>query len=355
MPAWTPDLEGLAPFDDDDELKDAVKPEFANFLAKFEIRGSFSIEVKKWKNENYAGRPILAGTMDGVVPIYESVVAINGPGFYGFDTTWTPKGGKPRTEMLKVALVGPSWDEVYKKAKKEKEKFEVDEARHEAEIERARNAGNPVVGTYQDPAKSGREYMKSMLGDMKDLADTFGLGGGGGGPRNAPPGGEMGMMMLGMMQMMSKQSENQMNLVITLMSNNNKGSDMKETFGMFRELLGVRESLMPKDRSWIEEIVGAVADNLGPIAGLFMRGNPEDDPLHQKMNEGLAETRERAQEDPAFLKSLVKHMDTKVGPKMTDKILNGFLNVTRPAPKAPAAPEGAPTHAAPQTAGDGEE
>lgn len=339
MPAWTPEIEGLAPYDDEDELRADLPSELAAFIQRFDIKNQFTIEIKQWTNEAYAGRPKLVGRLEGMVPDYSAVVRMNGPGYYGFDTTWIPKGGKARTEILKVSLVGAQWTDMYKKAKKEKEKEELEEAKHEAELDRVRNGGAPSVGTYKDPAASGREYMKSMLGDMKDLADTFGFGVGG--LKTAPAGGEMnmGMMFMGMMQMMMKASENSTNLLISVMGNQNKGNDIRETVSLFKELVGVRDGLMPKDKHWIEEVVGAIADNLGPIAGLFMRGNPVDDPLHQKMNEGLAETREKAQEDPNFAKSLVKHMDGKVGPKMTDKILNGFLNIKRPEPAAPKPPE----------------
>lgn len=350
MPAWTPETEGFAPFDDEDEIKADLPPELAQFIQTFSIGKQFTIEIKKWKNENYSGRPALVSRMEGMVPDYNSVVRLNGPGYYGFDTTWIPKGGKVRTEMLKVALVGHEWENMYRQAEKDRQKEELAEAQHEAELARVRNGGNPLLGTYKDPAATGREYMKSMLGDMKDLADTFGMGmkpaGGMGGEQNT-----MGMMFMGMMQMMMKQSENSTNLLIAVMGNKDKGNDMKEIFGTFREMIGIRDSLMPKDRSWIEEIVGAVAANLDGIAGLFMRGNPENDPLHQKMNEGLAETRERVHEDPAFLQGLVKHMDKKVGPKMTEKILNGFLNINRPAPSGPGAPT-APSPEAKEAAGD---
>jgi hypothetical protein len=353
MPVWTPETEGFAPFDEDDELREDLPSELANFIKSFDIQKKFLIEIKLWKNEAYSGRPALVARMEGMVPDYNSVVRLNGPGYYGFDTTWTPKGGKPRTEMLKVALVGEEWKAMYKEAQKDRKRQEIEEERHEAELERARNGGAPIVGTSpKDSATAGREYMKSMLGDMKDLADTFGMGikpGGGGGSDNA-----MAMMFMGMMQMMAKQSENSTNLLISVLGNQNKGNDLKETMGLFRDLVGVRDSLMPKDRSWIEEIVGAISDNLPSIAGLFMRGNPEDDPMHQKMNEGLAETREKAQEDPTFAKALVKHLDKKVGPKMTDKILKGFLNIKRPAGQGAEAPAKAAPEAEDAELADGE-
>jgi len=352
MPAWTPETEGFAPFDEDDgELREDLPSELANFIKTFDIQKKFVIEIKQWNNEAYSGRPKLVSRLEGIVPDYNSVVRLNGPGYYGFDTTWTPKGGKPRTEMLKVALIGPEWTSMFKAAKKEREKAELDEERHEAELTRIRNGGAPVVGTYSkqgDPAASGREYMKSMLGDMKDLADTFGInpmkGAGGGGSDT------MGMMFLGMMQMMAKQSENSTQLLISVLGNQNKGNSLQESVGLIRDLMGVRDSLAPADKSWISEIGGALADNIGAIAGLFMRGNPADDPLHQKVNEGLSDTRERAQEDPAFAKELIKHLDRKIGPKMTEKILKGFLNIKRPPPKGEEAPENPA-----QPAGDGQE
>lgn len=342
MPAWTPDAEGYAPFDDEGELRDDIPPDLANFIQRFDVQKAFTIEIKKWNNEGYQGRPSTVGRMEGVVPTYESIVAMNGPGYYGFDTTWTPKGGKPRNEVLKVALVGAHWNQLHKDAKVERHKQELEDAKREAELERARgNApGGPVVGTFQDPNKAGREYMQGVLGDIKGIAEAFGL------PALGKSGGNsdnnMGLMFMGMMQMMMKQSENTTNMLIALIGNQNKGNDTKEMFGLIREAFSLRDGLMPRDKSWIEDVVGAISDNIGPIVSLFARGAPEDDPTYQKLNEGLGPTREKAQHDPAFLRGLVNHMDKKVGPGMTDKILKGFLNVKRPggAPGAGAAPGG---------------
>ncbi len=349
MPAWTPETEGFAPFDDDDELREDLPSELANFIKSFDIQKKFLIEIKLWSNEAYSGRPKLVSRMEGMVPDYNSVVRLNGPGYYGFDTTWTPKGGKPRTEMLKVALVGAEWTGMYKEAQKERKKAEIAEERHEAELERARNGGSPIVGTYKDPAASGREYMKSAMEDMKGIFEMFGLSGGGMPGAGGQKMDSTAMMFMGMMQMMAKQSENSTQLLISVLGNQNKGNSLQESVGLLRDLMGVRDSLAPQDKSWISEIGGALADNIGAIAGLFMRGNPPEDPLHQKVNQGLSETRERAQEDPAFAKELVKHLDKKIGPKMTDKILKGFLNINRPAPKAaetapppPPDPQGGP-------------
>ncbi len=342
MPAWTPETEGFAPFDDEDELKEDLPSELANFIKTFDIHKKFVIEIKLWKNEAYSGRPALVARIEGMVPDYNSVVRLNGPGYYGFDTTWTPKGGKPRTEMLKVALVGAEWTAMYKEANRERKKHEVEEERHEAELERARNGGAPIVGTYKDPATAGREYMKSAMEDMRGIFDMFGVAGPGSGG-NGQKMDSTTMMFMGMMQMMAKQSENSTQLLISVLGNQNKGNSLQESVGLIRDLMGVRDSLAPQDKSWIAEIGGALADNIGAIAGLFMRGNPEDDPLHQKVNAGLSETRERAQEDPAFAKELIKHLDKKIGPKMTEKILKGFLNIKRPPAKGEnPAPKAAP-------------
>lgn len=342
MPAWTPEMEGLAPFeDDDDELRADLPSELAAFLQQFEIGRVFTIEIKKWNNEAYSGRPALVGRLEGLVPDYTSVVKINGPGYYGFDTTWAPKGGKPQTKMLKVALVGPQWTELHKEAKKQKEKEELAEAAHEAELARIRNGGAPAVGSWPDPAKSGREYMKSALEDMKGLMDVFG----GGGAMQKGGDMNMGMMFMGMMQMMMKSQENTTQLLIAVMTNKDKGNDLLTTMGAFKELMTVRDGLLPRDKSWIEEIGSAIVDNLPSLAGLFMRGNPPEDPVHRKFQEGLSETAERAQEDPTFAKALVKHLDKKIGARMTDKVLEGFLNIKRP-PPAPG--KGSAGQAAPQ-------
>jgi hypothetical protein len=350
MPAWTPDAEGFAPYDEDGELRDDIPPDLAGFIQRFDIQKQFTIEIKKWNNEGYQGRPSTVGRMEAVVPTYESIVALNGPGHYGFDTTWTPKGGKPRNEVFKVSLVGAHWTQLHKDAKVEKHKADLDEAKREAELERARGGVAPLVGSFSDPNKAGREYMQGILGDIKGLTEAFGLNVAGAKGGNGGGDSQMGMMFLGMMQMMMKQSENNTNLLIAVLGNNNKKDDTKEMFGLIREAFSLRDGLMPRDKSWIEEVVGAVADNVGPILGLFARGNPEDDPMHQKLDAGLTETRDRAQQDPNFLKSLVKHMDTKVGASMTDKILNGFLHVKRP-----GAAQGAPAGSGPASPSQGGE
>lgn len=330
MPAWTPEMEGLAPFDEDgEELNPELPSELMMFMQQNDIGRNFTIDVKKWNNATYSGRPALCGRMEGMVPDFESVVKINGPAWYGFDATWVPKGGKPVTKSLRVDLSGAAWKDIYKKGQKEKHEAELEEAKREAEIERAR--GGMSIGKIGDPAASGREYMKSALEDMKGLMDVFGVGGG------MQKGGDMnmGMMFMGMMQMMMKSQENSTNLLIAVMTQKDKGNDLLSTMGAFKELMTVRDGLLPRDKSWIEEIGSALVDNLPSLAGLFMRGDPPEDPVHRKFQEGLSETAEKAQEDPTFAKALVKHLDKKIGARMTDKVLEGFLNIKRPPPAGP--------------------
>lgn len=335
MPAWSPEMEVSSPFGEDGELKDDLPSEIADFLQRCDVSKTFVLEVKRWNNEAYAGRPTIAARLEGVIPDYDSIVRVNGPAWYGLDLRWTPKGGKPRNELLKVALVGPHWKKIHEEALKEAKKLELEEAKHEAELAKARGETHGPAPIASDPLKAYNDARKSMFGEFRDMAEMFG------GNLQKTPAGDggqmqaMGMMFMGMMQMMMKQSENQTNLLIAVMGNKNQGNGMSETIGLVREVLSIKDGLMPKETHWISEVVGAISDNLGSIAGLFMRGNPPDDPMHQKLNEGLAETREKAQQDPRFLQGLVKHMDAKVGPQMTDKILNGFLNVKRP-------PQGSP-------------
>jgi hypothetical protein len=326
MPAWTPENEGLTPFDENDDIKSELPPDFIDFINQFNLPKVFSISIKKWSNENYTGRPTNHGQMEGMVPEYESVVGRHGPGHYGFQTSWTPsKGGKPRTEIFKVNLTGPAWEELYEKAKEEKHAYDLAEVTRKGELLRARNLAAglaPEVGRTSEV--NPKEYMKSVVGDMKDLMEVFG---GGMKPQNGND--SMGMMFMGMMQLMAKQSENNTNMLIALMQNNNKGNDAKEQMTLFRDMLSIRDGLLPKEESWIRETVSAISDNIGPIAGLFMRGNPVNDPLHQTMNEGLSDVREKAHASPAFLKAFVKHLDKKVGPKVADQILDGFMRVKR--------------------------
>lgn len=329
MPAWTPDNEGFSPFDEDDNIKSELPPDFVDFINQFNLPKAFTISIKKWTNENYVGRPTNHGQMEGMVPDYNSIVARHGPGHYGFQTSWTPdKGTKARTEIFKVNLTGRSWDELYEKAMEEKHEYDLAEVKRKGEIQRAKNlaAGlSPEVSTRNTDVNP-RDYMKSVVGDMKELADVFGLGLGGQKPQGQD---NMGMMFMGMMQMMMKQSENTTNMMIALMQNNNKGNDAKEQMGLFRDMLSIRDGLLPKEESWIRETVSAISDNIGPIASLFMRGNPASDPLHQTLNEGLSEVREKVHASPSFLNALAKQMDRKVGPKMTDQILDGFIRVKR--------------------------
>jgi hypothetical protein len=364
MPAWTPASEAFAPYDEDGELREDIPQDLAAFLQRFEVSKNFTIELKKWTNEGYQGRPNIAATYEGTVPTYEGIVCLHGPGYFGLDTTWTPKGGKVRNEIFKVPLIGPHWEEMYKEAKKKRHKEQLERAKEDAQLERAEAGMIPGGNGYVNPNQAGREYMQGVVGDIKGLFDGLGInfgglaknGNGGGGDMN------MGMMFLGMMNMMMKSNENSMNLMITMMNNQNKGNSVTETVGLLREVLSVRDGLMPRDKSWIEEVVGALSDNIGPIVGMFARGASPDEPLAQKLNEGLAPTRERAQNDPAFLRGLVKHMDTKLGAKLTDQVLEGFLNVNREPPKAgkpSPAPSGPAKHsdapAAPATAPAGAE
>ena len=211
-----------------------------------------------------------------------------------------------------------------------------------AKLDRAK--GIPAgQATYTDPGKMGREYMKGLVGDIKDLTDAFGMNLAG------PKGGAGGfggdgtaMMFLGMMQMMMKAQENSTQLLIAVLTKNETRNPMAETVGLLKEVFAIRDGIMPAEKSWIQDVVGVMAENIGPIMAMFKAPVPEDTPLYHKMDKGLSETRDKAQNDPAFLKALVKHMDGKVGANMTDKILDGLLRVNRPdkGGAAPAAPSG---------------
>lgn len=355
MTVWTPGDEAYAPFDEEGEVRDDIPQDLLEFIQRFDIQKQFTVEIKKWNNEGYQGRPSTVGRLEAVVPTYESVVAMNGPGHYGFDTSWTPKGGKARNAVFKVSLVGPHWVQLHKDAKVKKHEEELEEAKKQAELERARGAGGaaPLIGSFGNPNQAGREYMQGILGDIKGLTEAFGInvqGGKGNAQDNSMP-----MMFLGMMQMMMKAQENSTNLLITVLSNQNKGGDTREMLGLFKDMLTIKDGMLPKDKSWIEEVVGAVADNFGSIVGMFAKGNPEEDPLYQKFDAGLASTRDRVKGgDTEFLRNMVKHMDSKVGASMTDKILKGFLNVNRTGAPANAQETGqGGTNAAGGPQGDG--
>ncbi|HEX3101087.1 MAG TPA: hypothetical protein VHQ01_04820, partial [Pyrinomonadaceae bacterium] len=105
MTAWSPGAEALSPFDEEGELKDDIPQELASFLQQFDVQKVFKVNIKKWNNENYAGRPTNPlPTFEGVIPTNEAVVGACGPAYYGFEVQWTPKDGKPRSEIYKIAL-----------------------------------------------------------------------------------------------------------------------------------------------------------------------------------------------------------------------------------------------------------
>jgi len=350
MPLWTPETETLEPFDENEELKQKLPQEFVEFIQAYDIPRTFTITIKKWANDNYVGRPVgNYGELHGVIPEMSSIVARYGPGHYGFVTAWTPTGSvKQRSEIVRVNLTGEYWNEIYENAKEEKHAYDLEQAKRKGEIKRARDIAAGITPTTAAEVGTGREYMKSVMGDMKDMMEVFGLqkNSGGGGDAN------MGMMFMGMMNMMMKQSENTTNMMIALMQNNNKGNDTKEQISIVRELLSLQGGLMPKEQSIISDVVTGIAENLPDIVRMFSRGNRPDDPLHQKLNEGLNPAREQMAASPRFLDALIKHMDRKVGPEMTDKIVDGFLRTNR-TPKTPD-PLEAENEATDEGTGEGE-
>lgn len=358
MAAWTPDQEEFTPFDDEGELKEGLPNELNEFLAKFDVSKNFTMDLKKWNNEGRQGRAALVGQYEAVVPTFDAVVRMHGTGWYGFDIAWTPKGGKRRSEVHKIDLVGTHWEAIHKEAVAERKRKEIDDAEHEAAVARAKAGGVGTIPGVIDPRAQGKDYLRGMFADLKEFGfDPGGMMRGGGG------GGDSNMLFLGMMGMMMKSQENSMNLLVTLLSANQNRNPMGEMVTMMREIFTLKDGLMPAEKSWIQDIAAVLAENIGPIMSMFQRPDaPDSQKLHQKMDTGLAETRAKAQADPNFAKELVKHMDAKVGAAMTDKILDGLLRVRRPGQAAPgggtppSAPSAQPSGAAPASApGAGQE
>jgi hypothetical protein len=332
MPAWTPGTDEFAPFDEDGELKEEIPQELAKFLDEFSITQNFSISINLYKGENYTGFPKMCGTCQGTVPSMDGLVRNYGPGFYALKTSWIPKGGKGRTETYKVALVGSHYSRMFEKAEEERHLEEVAEAERKADLDAIRR--NKGV----TPAGNG---LTDFLNNYTKLAEVQGVGGNGKGSDMMAICGMMGAMMQSMTGIMVASMQQSQSTLLAVLGGQNKNNDAQSLLGVFEKMLTIKDGLMPRDKSWVEEVVTALADNIDSIASIFQKpaGEREADPDFREIDKGLDKTRKRAQADPEFLRALVNHLDKKVGATMSDKILNGFMKVDRAGAKPPPAPE----------------
>jgi hypothetical protein len=148
----------------------------------------------------------------------------------------------------------------------------------------------------------------------------------------------MGAMMQSMTQIMVASMQSSQQTMLAIFAGQNKNNDAQSLLGVFEKMLTIKDGLLPKDKSWVEEVVTALADNIDSIVTLFQKPaqEREADPAFRDIDKGLDKTRKRAQADPEFLRALVNHLDKKVGANMSDKILSGFMKVQRPGTAAPA-------------------
>jgi hypothetical protein len=328
MPAWTPGQDEFSPFDEEGELKEDIPQELAKFLDEFSVTQNFSIAIHKYKGENYTGLPQTCGICQGTVPSFEGLVRTYGPGYYALKTTWTPKGGKPRTETFKVGLIGNHYSRMYEQAEEARKREELAEAEHKADIDAIRRgkgvtaAGNGLSDFLQNYAKLQEAQGGGKSGDILAIC------------------GMMGAMMQSMTQIMVASMQSSNNTLLAVIGGQNKNNDAQSLLGVFEKMLTIKEGLLPRDKSWVEEVVTALADNIDSIVTLFQKPKEEReaDPNFREIDKGLDRTRKRAQADPEFLRALVNHMDKKVGSVMSDKILNGFIKVQRPGQKEAPVP-----------------
>jgi hypothetical protein len=321
MPVWNG--ETVAPFrkgesDDEFEINDSIPRELSEFLQTNNITKLFKVNLKKYANENYMGRPHTLGDFDGVVPTYLGIVSTHGPGYYSVDCEWKDEKGKTQNENVKLVLLGEYWEDVWKEAKEKKKNTEIVNAEHQTALEIAKS-GKGLVPL--DPMALGRRYVE----DLRAL---------GGGNQNGQE-----TLLLGIMNMMMESSRQNNAMIIALMQGKGSENSMDKTLALVDTILGLKEKVAPRDRNVIEVFVEALAENADEIIGLFTKTGVERDldPAFQQVREQAKPIADKAKVDPNFLKALVNHLDKVAGPVMADKVLEGFIRIKRPG-KAPVAP-----------------
>lgn len=339
MATWEPgsDTETYSPFKDDGELRDDIPAELGEFIDRHSVEGKFTIEILKYRDEGFGGKPTSPMPIyDCSVPTYEHVVGMCGPGWYGFLCKWVPKGGKARKETMQIALVGEHWKRHYERAKEERLEEDIKEAERKRQIDEAR--GKNLTAVSRPAEVNPKDYIADVL--------SFAERAGGKQDNSGNMMQAMGMMFQGMMTMMVESNKNNTQMLMAMMQMNNGRNGTSETLGLIREVLQLRQSetVQPEEKSLIREFVEILAENAPTILTLFAQGKngqPDPtDPQTQKLDQGMSDIREKAHASPAFLRSLVEHMDKRVGPKMADQILEGFLNVQRPGKAGKPTPEG---------------
>jgi hypothetical protein len=330
MPAWTPD-ESFGAFDESGELREDLPQDLADFFVANDVAKNFTVEVLKYDDSTFSGLPVGCGECINIIPTKDAVVKQSGTGYYAYKVSWKGKRKAGENQLYKFILMGDYYEKMYEEAK---EKREEGNLKHE-ESKAKKDAIRFKYGLPTSNGKKGDEFA-DFFSKMKTVNEVIGKPGGG---DTGAIVGLMGTMMMGVMQMMMKASENSTNMLIAMMNKNgDSGSHMRETLDVLRETLTLRDGLMPKDKNVVEDLVGAVAENADLIFDLFKKpkAEREADPRNREFKKGMSKTRERVQDDPDFLRGLVLHMDKKCGSDLTDKILEGYLNVNRPAPKGKA-------------------
>lgn len=320
----------------DESLSEDLPQDLRDFFAEHKVEKNFSLCVKKFAREDYSGKPRTLGNYADEIPMYETLVAQDGPGYYRFDISYKPKHGVFKKEKVDINLTGYRWSKIFE------EQQDKDEIEKEERLVKKVSKNNIIsamggtTGTHVDPYEAGQKYVNNMLGVMAPFMEKMG---GGGSDQMMP-------MMIMMMQQQQKSSENmmqmfmmmnqsQVQMMASMMGNKPKeGEQFNTHMEMFKSMINLKSVLEPKEESMIQRIGNTIMDNVETLFSVLSKPKEqmEEDGMYKSIvkNKKFQAAKEKAIVSKPFLLKLVKHLDTRVGIDMTDKILNGFVKVDRP-------------------------
>lgn len=349
MAIWDGEDEASPPWKtDSDELRDDLPAELASFLSQLDLTRSFLLEIQQFPNATYSGQGAIIDQYHGTIPSYEALVSLHGPQYFLWNFSWTaPAKKKPQRESVKIPLIGTKWEQLYRESKRLRTKMELEKIKMDAEERRA-EAGIPMVS--QGPNMTDIAALITAVKPSGDNAGMFQV--------MATMMQQMGQAQMNMMGLMMKA---QSDMLVAVMGMQNKPVQEKNTLNEFKEIFAmVREvqsltgaGLTQKEETLLERIVGGIIDNLDMVKEFLVRA-----PSGQEAGSGIVggmiknrpevkEAAKVAKANNVFLQKLVAHLDKAFGDTtVTDKALDGFLDVKRPSQPSggelPSEPEEGP-------------
>jgi hypothetical protein len=320
------------PWTSEGKIEKELPTELREFFASMDVGYEFKITVQCFANALRHGRPQIVAEYTNEVPNYHELVKMNGVGYYRYKIVYTNERDKEDTKNVDVDLVSKNWKEVEDEGNRERKARRRERLQEEADENRFLNG---MASGNQGESKSTGESLKEGIEAVRPLLELAGIGSKGAESKNVDP------MILMMIQQQNQSRQLFEKVLITIapiliekMFNRPNQDPTDKLLTMAEKMLNFKEMITPKEETLIEKIGNFIGSNADTIMALLSRPVENKSIIEKQQNDWrVKKTKEKMMANPEFAKAIIKHVEGKVGPETTDKLLKDFLKYERPEQK----------------------